>query len=43
MGYNSIIESRKVKNMVRFEPTISYSDEASKIFKEYRELKDKQD
>ena len=29
--------------MVRFEPTISYSDEASKIFKEYRELKDKQD
>lgn len=29
--------------MVRFEPTISYSDEASKIFKEYRELKDKQE
>ena len=29
--------------MVRFEPTISYSDEASKIFKDYRELKDKQE
>lgn len=29
--------------MVRFEPTISYSDEAYKIFKEYRELKDKQE
>lgn len=29
--------------MVRFEPTISYSDEASKIFREYRELKDKQE
>ena len=29
--------------MVRFEPTISYSDEASKIFKEYRKLKDKQE
>ena len=43
MGYNVIIESRKVKDMVRFEPTISYSDEAYKIFKEYRELKDKQE
>ena len=43
MVYNSVIESRKVKDMVRFEPTISYSDEASKIFKEYRELKDKQE
>ena len=43
MGYNSIIELGKVKDMVRFEPTISYSDEASKIFKEYRELKDKQE
>jgi hypothetical protein len=29
--------------MVRFDPTISYSDEASKIFREYRELKDKQE
>jgi hypothetical protein len=29
--------------MVRFEPTISYSDEASKVFREYRELKDKQE
>jgi hypothetical protein len=29
--------------MVRFNPNISYSDEASKIFKEYRELKDKQE
>lgn len=43
MGYNSIIESRKVKDMVRFDPNISYSDEASKIFREYRELKDKQE
>lgn len=29
--------------MVRFNPNISYSDEASKIFREYRELKDKQE
>ena len=29
--------------MVRFDPTISYSDEASKIFREYREFKDKQE
>lgn len=43
MGCNSIIESRKVKDMVRFEPTISYSNKASKIFREYRELKDKQE
>lgn len=29
--------------MVRFDPTISYSDEASEIFSEYRKLKDKQE
>ena len=29
--------------MGRFDPNISYSDEASKIFREYRELKDKQE
>ena len=29
--------------MVRFEPTISYSNKASKILREYRELKDKQE
>lgn len=29
--------------MIRFDPTISYSDEASKIFREYREFKDKQE
>lgn len=29
--------------MVRFDPTISYSDEASEIFSEYRKLKDEQE
>lgn len=29
--------------MGRFDPNISYSDEASKVFREYRELKDKQE
>ena len=29
--------------MVRFDPTISYSDEASEIFSEYRTLKDEQE
>ena len=29
--------------MVRFDPTISYSDEASEIFSEYRKLKNEQE
>ena len=33
---------RKVRDMVKFDPSISYSDEASEVFSKYRKLKEEQ-